>query len=173
MTIDRKKTKKLIEKALKEFPKIVKEKEKIMKRFMPMAKSLARHIQSKDRALIIDSDEMNKMHPWGEDETRCSEIRSFPDQHPCFNYWQCLPTKGVSMGCKDIGNLGDYGHTGQVDLRVEDKNGIHHYFTRRNYDLETCESWIYECLSLRSRFPDISLKSGLAPIPTLKMPRSI
>jgi hypothetical protein len=79
-----------------------------------------------------------------EEESRCNDIRPFPYEHLCFNYWQCLPTQDVQMYCEDIGGNDEFVHVGEAFLTVKVKDQTHQYFTRRNFDMETCKEWMNE-----------------------------
>lgn len=83
-----------------------------------------------------------------EEEARCSNVEPFPSDNACFNYWQCLPTREIYIDCEDIGDVGDSKHTGQANFWIKEGNNIHHYLTRRNFDIEACHEWVNEWKSV-------------------------
>ena len=77
-----------------------------------------------------------------EEEDRCQDLEPFPPRGGgCLQYWQCLPTKDVFIGCEDISaDLGGE-DTRQAVFWLKDGDEVHHYLTRRNFDLEACNGW--------------------------------
>jgi len=80
-----------------------------------------------------------------EEETRCSHlaVRS-QAQLSCLHYWQCLPTHDVHLACEDAGWAVEHGAMGWVDFRIRTGNDVHHYYTRRNFSMDTCRDWLEE-----------------------------
>ena len=118
---------------------------------------------STPESIVMITDTYNIVSPEDiqEEEEKCFDPQPFPPREfgGCQNYWQCLPTQEVFMSCEDIGDIGDYNHTGQIDFWIKDGNNIHHYLTRRNFDIESCFDWIDEWKAVMSN-EDIVCLSG-------------
>ena len=77
-----------------------------------------------------------------QEESRCTGTEPFPPKtNLCFQYWQCLSTENIYIDCENIGNVGDFQHAGLATFWIQDNENIHHYFTRRNFDIDTCRDW--------------------------------
>lgn len=88
-----------------------------------------------------------------EEENKCGTyIDPFPPPsdftNHCTVYWQCLPIHDVFMNCNDLTDAGDFEQTGEADFWIRDNNQVHHYITRRNFDMESCWGWIDEWISV-------------------------
>src|SRR3989338_951279 len=84
-----------------------------------------------------------------EEAQKCPDVAPFPvEETSCFNYWQCLPTEEIFLDCEDIGDSGYSEHTGQIVFWIKDGDNIHHYLTRRNFDMESCYEWMAEWQSV-------------------------
>jgi len=81
-----------------------------------------------------------------EEMARCEPpYESFPPkENACFQYWQCLPTKEVHLTCEDLGANDEYEHIGEATFWIKNGSDIHHFLTRRNFDLESCQEWATE-----------------------------
>lgn len=76
-----------------------------------------------------------------EEEERCPSLKPFPPEDgSCFQYWQCLPTRDVFIGCDDISDK--FGEdTAEAVFWIKNGENTHHYLTRRNFDMEACREW--------------------------------
>lgn len=77
-----------------------------------------------------------------EEKERCPDLKPFPPEGgSCLQYWQCLSTKDFYIACDDISADFDGEDTASAVFWIRDGVNIHHYLTRRNFDLEACLEW--------------------------------
>ncbi|MBI3555580.1 MAG: hypothetical protein HY074_04895 [Deltaproteobacteria bacterium] len=91
--------------------------------------------------LLTDDNGIVTAKDLAEEEERCSDLKPFPPEDgSCFQYWQCLSSHDVHVECDDISeDLGE--DTAEAVFWIKDGDHVHHYLTRRNFDLEACREW--------------------------------
>jgi hypothetical protein len=97
-----------------------------------------------DRGIVTSEDlneeeKYNKCYPF----EPAYDISQTPDDN-CLNYWQCLSTDDVYINCDDVGDNGDFPHAGSADFWVKEGGITHHYMTRRDFSLDSCQRWVTE-----------------------------
>ena len=114
---------------------------------------------TEDYNIVTDTD-------LNEEEQNCAIIYPFPPPYPyggCFHYWQCLPTNEVLMNCEELEELkgiADSEDTGQIDFRIKNGQDIHYFYTRRNFNMQSCWEWIEEWKDVM-RGEDVVCISGI------------
>lgn len=83
-----------------------------------------------------------------EEERKCATyIAPFPPSpdlmKTCAIYWQCLPTRDIFLNC-DKFNTYTEENLGFADFWIRDGKNIHHYLTRRNFEIDACVEWLDE-----------------------------
>ena len=81
----------------------------------------------------------------------CTHITAFPPTDDCTMYWQCLPTSGAKVTCKDLGpddSPAVKDHIGELKVILKNKNENYQFILGRNFGMSDCKSLKHSILNV-------------------------